>query len=133
MPVTVQYDREADALYIRLSDAARERTAEINDTTYVDLGADGQAVGIELLYPSMGVNLEEVGARFHLREHLAEIAAAIARSGAPTGVSTITVGSTRFASSSITMVAAEGTVAAGEAAAAASGVARADQVIYVGT
>jgi uncharacterized protein YuzE len=129
MPITVQYDREADALYIRLSNSARERTVEIDETTYVDADAAGHAVGIELLYPSMGVELEDMATRFHLREQLPEIAAAIARSGAPLPGPTVTVGSTHFASSSMTMISVEGTVAAGDTASVATGVAHADQVI----
>jgi uncharacterized protein YuzE len=129
MPITVQYDREADALYIRLGDSARERTVEIDETTYVDVDAAGHVVGIELLYPSMGVELVDVATRFHLREQLPEIATAIAGSGAPIAAPTLTVGTTHFASSSMTMITVEGTVAAGDSASAATGVAHADQVI----
>jgi uncharacterized protein YuzE len=127
MPITVQYDREADALYIRLTDADRARTVEIDDTTYVDVDAADRAVGIELLYPSLGVNLENVAARFHLQEHVHDIAAGIAESGAPVPA-TFTASSTHLASSWVTTFLVEGTVPAARDF-ASTGAARADQVI----
>jgi uncharacterized protein YuzE len=60
MPITAEYDREADALYIRLREGERLRAVEIDETTYIDVDADGHALGIEVLYPSMGLALTEV-------------------------------------------------------------------------
>jgi uncharacterized protein YuzE len=131
MSIAAHYDTEADALYIRLSDEARERTVEIDETTYVDVDADGHPVGIELLYPSMGIELDAVAARFHLIEQLPQIVAAVARSGAPVSVPTVTVSSTHLASSSMTSVRIEGTVPGGESAAAV-GTTNADRLICAG-
>ena len=44
------YDPEADALYVRLSDQPRKGpTLEVTDSYMVDLDADGEPVGVELL------------------------------------------------------------------------------------
>jgi uncharacterized protein YuzE len=46
------YDRDADSLYIHLSDARVESTSQIDPGTLLDLDAVGQMVGIEVLHPS---------------------------------------------------------------------------------
>lgn len=46
-----EYDRRADALYIYLAEGAVESTEEISPDLIVDLDADGQLRGIELLTP----------------------------------------------------------------------------------
>ena len=112
MNVTAEYDREADALYVRLGAGERARTVEVDDTTYVDVDVDGRPIGIELLYPSLGLRLDLVAQRFQLHQQLPVIAASIARAGAP-GVSAPTVtGGTRLASTTITTMVIEGTVGA---------------------
>lgn len=83
MPISADYDREADALYVRLGDGERQHSVEINDTTYVDVDQDGHAIGVELLYPSLGLDFNAIAERFELRSHLPEIIAAIAAAGAP--------------------------------------------------
>lgn len=45
----VTYDPEADATYIRLSDAAIVNTDTLSDLLAVDLDATGTPVGLELL------------------------------------------------------------------------------------
>lgn len=111
MPVTARYDQEADALYVRLQAGERKRTVEIDDVTYVDVNDEGRPIGIELLYPSMGVNLEGVARAFGFRAELGPIATAIAETGAPVPVPTYT-GGTRLASTTMTTLAVEGTIAA---------------------
>jgi uncharacterized protein YuzE len=68
------YDEEADALYVLLApepEAAIERTVELGDRLHVDLGANGDVVGIEILYPTQGgVDLEPVRDRFGLELRL---------------------------------------------------------------
>ncbi len=46
---TVTYDPDVRALYIKLSEAAIAETVELSRTIYVDVDADGQAVGFEIL------------------------------------------------------------------------------------
>lgn len=48
----LEYDREADAIYIRLKDSEISTTREIDDNLIIDLGADGKIIGIELLFVS---------------------------------------------------------------------------------
>jgi uncharacterized protein YuzE len=120
MPITAQYDSEADALYVRLGHGVRERTVEVDEALYVDVDGEGRAIGLEILYPAMGMDLGAAAARFQLHHHLPSIVAAIAAAGAPGAAPTVTVG-TQLASSTITTVVAEGTVPAGEAAPVSAG------------
>jgi uncharacterized protein YuzE len=130
MPVTAEYDHEADALYVRLRDGARQRAVEVDQVTYVDLDEDGQPLGIELLYPSRGINLDAVLARFVLQQQMHAIAGAIAQSGAPIAAPTYT-GGTRLATTTITTMTVEGTVAAAFGSVEPS-VAHADPFMSVG-
>lgn len=50
--MNIEYDREADAIYIRLKDAEIAGTRELQDHLIVDIDADGKLVGIELLFVS---------------------------------------------------------------------------------
>jgi uncharacterized protein YuzE len=47
--VKLEYDLNAGALYVRLSDAEIARTAEAGDNAAVDLDARGDVVGIEVI------------------------------------------------------------------------------------
>lgn len=68
------YDEEADALYVLLApepEVAIERTVELGDRLHVDLDAQGQPVGVEILYPTQGgVDLEPLHERFGLELRL---------------------------------------------------------------
>jgi uncharacterized protein YuzE len=46
---TVQYDVDAEAVYIRLSHEEVSETVEISESLYIDVDADGSPVGIEIL------------------------------------------------------------------------------------
>jgi len=115
MPIAARYDREADALYVTLHEGVRMRTIEIDEATYVDVDRDGRALGIEFLYPAMGVNLEAAAVRFQLHQQLHAIAAVIAQSGAPGPVITMTGATGFLVATSITTVAIEGTIPASQA------------------
>jgi uncharacterized protein YuzE len=56
----VQFDAEADALYVYLSDGPLVRTQIIDDGRMVDWAADGQVVGLEFLDVSHGIDLRGV-------------------------------------------------------------------------
>ncbi len=47
--VRLEYDRRADAIYIRLKEAPIATTREIDDNLIVDLDQSGKMIGIELL------------------------------------------------------------------------------------
>ncbi len=50
--MNIEYDQQADAIYIRLKDEPVATTREVEDHLIVDLGASGKLVGIELLFVS---------------------------------------------------------------------------------
>lgn len=47
---TLTYDRNANALYIRFSTHEIAETVELSETVYVDMDADGEPVGFEILH-----------------------------------------------------------------------------------
>ncbi len=72
----VSYDREADALYVKLTDAPFAREQSIDDARHLNLAADGQVIGLEVLGVSRGVDLEGV-------PHADTIRRALRRRGIP--------------------------------------------------
>lgn len=68
------YDEQADALYILLvpeSEAAIERTVELGERLHLDLGPGGDVVGVEILYPKLGVvDLTPLKEQYGLDLHL---------------------------------------------------------------
>lgn len=47
--IMLQYDRVADALYIRLGSGCVAESVEVADGIIVDFGEDGNVIGIEVL------------------------------------------------------------------------------------
>ncbi len=45
----LEYDADVNALYLRFSDHPIYETVALSDSVYVDLDADGQPVGFEVL------------------------------------------------------------------------------------
>jgi uncharacterized protein YuzE len=66
------YDREADAIYIALSDAQPTETVVIDEHRTVDVDAEGKAVGIEIVGVS-NYSLDDIAERFNLRDQVAVI------------------------------------------------------------
>jgi len=62
MNPSVTHDEDADAIYVRLSDAQVTRTVPLDDLRLVDYAADGSPIGVELLDVSDGVDLQGVPA-----------------------------------------------------------------------
>ena len=56
----LEYDREADAVYIRIKDADIATTRELEENVIVDIDASGKLVGIELLFVSDYLRPEEI-------------------------------------------------------------------------
>lgn len=130
MAISARYDSDADALYVTLREGDRVRAIEIDEVTYVDVDVDGQALGLEFLYPAMGINLESVVRRFQLHQHLHGIASAISGANSPAPVPTMTSATVGgLASTVITTVVIEGTVPATPYS-PVEGVTQADRVIY---
>ena len=51
----IEYDKQADAIYIHLSNNGVAYTKQLDNLRYVDFSSDNKAVGIELLCVSNGV------------------------------------------------------------------------------
>ncbi len=46
----IEYDHEADAVYVDVTDATQAHTVEVEpDSIYVDIDAEGRTLGIEFL------------------------------------------------------------------------------------
>lgn len=54
----VEYDKEAQALYIRVSDGVIDYTEEINDDILFDRTVEGKLVGIDILNVEFGIALQ---------------------------------------------------------------------------
>ena len=70
---TFRYDAEVDALTLHLSDRKILHTEELDDGILVDLDADGNIVGVEIL--DLQDRLNEVRSTFHKAELMAGNAA----------------------------------------------------------
>ena len=81
------YDDEADALYVSLIEGADvARSVVVDEGRSVDLGADGSAVGIEVLGASAGVAVLDLVNRFDLGAHVAHLQALEGQRFAPSRV-----------------------------------------------
>ncbi|MGN6032960.1 MAG: DUF2283 domain-containing protein [Thermomicrobiales bacterium] len=49
MSPTLTYDREANALYLRLTAKPIDETIALSDSVYLDVDAEGEPVGLEIL------------------------------------------------------------------------------------
>ena len=56
----IEYDRQADALYIRLSLRQPDGAVEVKPYMHIDTTADDEVVGIEVLQASQHLDLAEV-------------------------------------------------------------------------
>jgi uncharacterized protein YuzE len=54
----IQLDAKADALYITLSEKPYAFGRDVDDSRRIDYAADGTVIGVEILFPSLGVRLE---------------------------------------------------------------------------
>jgi uncharacterized protein YuzE len=45
----IEYDREVDALYIRIQEKDVRRTKELDEGINLDLDADGKIIGLEII------------------------------------------------------------------------------------
>ena len=53
--VSVEYDPEANAIYIRIKKGEVETSEPLSDDIIVDLDENGEALGIEILLPKSDV------------------------------------------------------------------------------
>lgn len=57
--MNIQYDKVADAMYVKLSTAKVAKTVEISDNLIADLDAQGNTIGIEMLDVSSQPDIAE--------------------------------------------------------------------------
>jgi uncharacterized protein YuzE len=59
--MTIDYDHDADAIYITLRPGLQYAYGEdLDDSRRVDYGIDGQPIGIELLQVSSGIKVDDL-------------------------------------------------------------------------
>ncbi|WP_084218986.1 DUF2283 domain-containing protein [Syntrophorhabdus aromaticivorans] len=56
----VEYDREVDALYVRLQEKYVHKTLEIEDGLNIDLDENGKLIGVEILDATQRYSLADV-------------------------------------------------------------------------
>ncbi|MBI4504777.1 MAG: DUF2283 domain-containing protein [Chloroflexi bacterium] len=56
----LEYDRDADAIYIWLREVPYAYGEDLDHARRVDYGHDGRPIGVELLGVSRGVNLDDL-------------------------------------------------------------------------
>jgi uncharacterized protein YuzE len=56
----IEYDKEVDALYIRLQERHVNRTVEIEDGINIDLDKNGKLIGIEILNATDRYSLSDI-------------------------------------------------------------------------
>jgi uncharacterized protein YuzE len=74
---TLTYDPEVKALYIQLSENEIAETLELSESVYVDVDADGEPVGFEILHaaPSLVASLATLPNAAALRDLMESTAA----------------------------------------------------------
>ena len=56
----IEYDREADALYIQFCEAFVEESRDIEDGVVIDLDKEGHIIGVEILDASKRFGLKAI-------------------------------------------------------------------------
>lgn len=62
----IDYDRDADAIYVSLTEMPVARTEKVDDLTLVDVDDDGTPVGVEILNARHVWPIDEVLTRYHV-------------------------------------------------------------------
>lgn len=66
----VTYDKDVEAIYIRLRDLPYAYGEDLDDSRRVDFSADGTPIGVELLSVDLGVNLDDLPERRSIEKAL---------------------------------------------------------------
>jgi uncharacterized protein YuzE len=56
----IEYDKEVDALYIRIQEKNVARTQEISEGVNVDFDAEGRLIGLEVLSAAQRYSLSDI-------------------------------------------------------------------------
>lgn len=68
----IDYDLDADALYVTLLDEPVAKTQAIEDLTFVDVTEDGRPIGIEVIGLTRAWALEKILSQFEVPENDAQ-------------------------------------------------------------
>ena len=68
----MEYDREADAIYVYLGDAPYAYGEHLDNERRIDYSADGTPIGVELLCVSTGVITNDLPHRGEIEQLLGE-------------------------------------------------------------
>lgn len=66
----LEYDKNADAIYIRLNRRKHHHSKEIDESRFIDYAANRTVVGIELLYVTGGIDTHSLPHRKDVEELL---------------------------------------------------------------
>lgn len=69
----IEFDPDADAMYIRLRNGRVISTRSLDDSRYVDLGANGQPIGVEVLGVSQGIDTTDLPEREAIEQALGKL------------------------------------------------------------
>lgn len=56
----IEYDREVDALYIRIQEKKVSRTKEIEEGINIDLDEEGKVIGLEIIGATERYNVKDI-------------------------------------------------------------------------
>jgi uncharacterized protein YuzE len=66
----IRYDHMADAMYIRLKEGKPAKTTEVFHDMFIDINADGELLGIEILFVTkQGFDLSSIAFEQYLPEN----------------------------------------------------------------
>lgn len=81
--VSLEYDRDADALYIEVRAGIVSRTRQVDSGTLVDLDEAGRLIGIEVLRPARDWPLQRVIEEYGLGPDDSAVLVGLFKSGKP--------------------------------------------------
>lgn len=88
---SAEFDREANALYIRIGEGEVARTVDVDDYRIVDIDAGGAVLGVEVLYPADNLQIAALARQFGFAHLLDDIDEAIVDAmGGIAGTKTVT-------------------------------------------
>lgn len=69
----IEHDKEANAIYVYMSDAGYHHGNELDPDRRVDYALDGSAIGIEFLNVSQGVDVRDLPSEDQLVQELEKV------------------------------------------------------------
>ena len=72
MEMKFEYDRNVDAIYISINDVRHHHSQEIDESRFIDYGDNDVIRGVELLYVTSGVDLNDLPYQAEIKELLTQ-------------------------------------------------------------